>query len=100
MGTEIGVAVVGFGLGGRVFHAPFVSAVPGLRLEAIVQRKGDEAAKAYPGVRVLRSLDEALSDPAVQVVVISTPNATHFPMAKQALEAGRHRVGEMTVLFM
>ena len=92
MGTEIGVAVVGFGLGGRVFHAPFVSAVPGLRLEAIVQRKGDEAAKAYPGVRVLRSLDEALSDRAVQLVVISTPNATHFPMAKQALEAGRHVV--------
>ena len=92
MSAEIGVAVVGFGLGGRVFHAPFVSAVPGLRLEAIVQRKGDEAAKAYPGVRVLRSLDEALSDRTVQLVVISTPNATHFPMAKQALEAGKHVV--------
>ena len=46
--ADIGVAVVGFGLGGRVFHAPFVSAVPGLKLEAIVQRTGDEAAKAYP----------------------------------------------------
>ena len=44
---EIGVAVIGFGLAGRVFHAPFVSAVPGLKLEAIVQRKGEEAAKAY-----------------------------------------------------
>ena len=48
MSAEIGVAVIGFGLAGQVFHAPFVSAVPGLRLEAIVQRKGDEAAKAYP----------------------------------------------------
>jgi len=46
MSAEIGVAVIGFGLGGQVFHAPFVSAVPGLRLEAIVQRKGDEAGKA------------------------------------------------------
>ena len=49
----------GIGLGGRVFHAPFVSAVPGLKLVSIMQRKGDEAAKAYPGVRIERSLDDA-----------------------------------------
>ena len=48
MAEEIEVAVIGFGLAGRVFHAPFVSAVPGLRLRAIVQRHGEEAAKAYP----------------------------------------------------
>ena len=60
MSGEIGVAVIGFGLAGQVFHAPFVSAVPGLKLEAIVQRKGDEAAKAYPAARILRSVEEAL----------------------------------------
>lgn len=96
MSADIGVAVIGFGLGGRVFHAPFVSAVPGLRLEAIVQRKGDEAAKAYPfdqtGVRILRSVAEALSDKGVRLVVVSTPNETHFALAKQALEAGKHVV--------
>jgi scyllo-inositol 2-dehydrogenase (NADP+) len=93
MGTaDIGVAVVGFGLAGRVFHAPFVSAAPGLKLEAIVQRKGDEAAKAYPKTRILRAFDEALKDAAIQLVVIATPNETHFPLAKQALEAGKHVV--------
>lgn len=92
MSGEIGVAVVGFGLAGRVFHAPFVSAVPGLRLEAIVQRKGDEAAKAYPKTRILRSFEDALSDAAVQLVVVATPNATHYALAKQALEAGKHVV--------
>jgi scyllo-inositol 2-dehydrogenase (NADP+) len=93
MGTaDIGVAVVGFGLAGRVFHAPFVSAVPGLKLEAFVQRKGDEAAKAYPNTRILRAFDEALKDAAIQLVVIATPNETHFPLAKQALEAGKHVV--------
>ncbi len=51
--SEFKTAVIGFGLAGRVFHAPFVSAVPGLKLEAIVQRKGDEAAKAYPSARIL-----------------------------------------------
>lgn len=90
--AEIGVAVIGFGLAGRVFHAPFVSAVPGLRLEAIMQRKGDEAAKAYPEARILRSVDEVLKDGAVQLVVVATPNETHFELARLALRAGKHVV--------
>src|SRR5246127_738692 len=90
--AEIGVAVIGFGLAGQVFHAPFVSAVPGLKLEAIVQRKGDAAAKAYPSARILRSVEEALGDAAVQLVVVGTPNETHYALAKQALLAGKHVV--------
>jgi len=92
MSGEIGVAVIGFGLAGQVFHAPFVSAVPGLKLEAIVQRRGDTAAKAYPSAQILRSVDEALKDAAVQLVVVGTPNETHFELAKQALLAGKHVV--------
>src|SRR5271168_121379 len=90
--ADIGVAVIGFGLAGRVFHAPFVSAVPGLRLEATVQRKGDEAAKAYPSARILRSVDEVLKDSSVQLIVVGTPNETHYELAKQALLAGKHVV--------
>ncbi|MEI9980151.1 MAG: Gfo/Idh/MocA family oxidoreductase [Edaphobacter sp.] len=92
MSQEIGVAVIGFGLAGQVFHAPFVSAVPGLRLEAIVQRKGDQAAKAYPAARILRTVDEALRDPAIQMVVVGTPNETHYALAKMALQARKHVV--------
>lgn len=92
MSAPIETVVVGFGLAGKVFHAPFISAVPGFRLNGIVQRKGDEAAKAYPETRVLRSIEEALADTAVQLVVIATPNETHFRLAKQALEAGKHVV--------
>jgi scyllo-inositol 2-dehydrogenase (NADP+) len=92
MSRDIGVGVVGFGLGGRVFHAPFVSAVPGLKLVAIMQRSGDEAAKAYPAAKIARSLDELLGDAAIEVVVVSTPNETHFRMAMAALEAGKHVV--------
>src|ERR1700733_7893410 len=92
MSGEIGVAVIGFGLAGRVFHAPFVSAVPGLRLEAIVQRKGDEGAAAWPNARILRSVDEALGDATVQFIVVGTPNETHFELAKQALLAGKNVV--------
>ena len=90
--AEIGVGVVGFGLAAKVFHAPFVSAVPGLQLRAIVQRTGDEAARAYPAATIYRSLEQMLGDPAVELVVVATPNETHFEMAKQALAAGRHVV--------
>ncbi len=89
---EIGVGVIGFGLGGRVFHAPFVSAVTGLRLAAIMQRTGDAAAKAYPTTRIARSLDDLLADSSIELVVVSTPNETHFAMARLCLEAGKHVV--------
>lgn len=97
MADEIGVAVVGFGLAGRVFHAPFVSAVPGLRLRAIVQRHGDEAARAWPEARVLRSVEEALGDPEVQLIVVATPNETHYALAMEALRAGKHVVVDKPV---
>ena len=89
---EIGVGVIGFGLGGRVFHAPFVNAVAGLRLVSIMQRTGDAAAKAYPETRIARSVEELLADTSIELVVVTTPNATHFTLAKQALEAGKHVV--------
>jgi scyllo-inositol 2-dehydrogenase (NADP+) len=87
---EVGVGVIGYGLGGRVFHAPFVSAVPGLRLVSIMQRNGDAALKAYPAVKIERSFDATLADKSIEVVVISTPNETHFVLAKEALGAGKH----------
>ena len=89
---EVGVCVVGYGLGGRVFHAPFISAVPGLRLVSILQRSGDTAAKAYPAVKIERSFDATLADKSVDVVVVSTPNETHFALARKALAAGKHVV--------
>src|SRR5216684_4500718 len=85
----IEVGLVGFGLAGRAFHAPVIRAVPGLHLAAIVQRSGTEAAEKYPDVRIVRSLDELLSIPEIRLVVIATPNDTHYPFARQCLEAGR-----------
>ena len=85
----IEVGLVGFGLGGKSFHAPVIQAVGGLRLAAIVQRTGDEAKRVYPEAQIVRSLDELLDIETIQLVVISTPNQTHFPFAMECLEAGR-----------
>lgn len=83
--------VIGFGLAGRVFHTPFVQAVPPLQLFGIVQRTGDDAARAYPAATIFRSVEDLLHSD-VDLVVIATPNATHLPFAKAALEAGKHVV--------
>lgn len=88
----IDVGLIGFGFAGRTFHAPVIRAVAGLRLAAILQRKGNEAANAYPEVRIARSLEELLASDSVQLVVVATPNATHFDLARQCLMAGRHVV--------
>jgi predicted dehydrogenase len=88
----IDVGLIGFGLGGRCFHAPVVHAVPGLRLAVILQRTGESAAQLYPDARIVRTLDELLSIDSIRLIAISTPNQTHFPLAKRALEAGKHVV--------
>jgi scyllo-inositol 2-dehydrogenase (NADP+) len=85
----IEVGLIGFGLAGRAFHAPVIRAVPGLHLAAILQRSGAEAAEKYPDVRIVRSLDELLAIEEIRLLVIATPNDTHYPLARQCLEAGR-----------
>jgi predicted dehydrogenase len=85
----IDVGLIGFGLAGKCFHAAVIRAVPGLRLAAIVQRSGDEAARLYPEARIVRSVEELLAIETIRLVSIATPNQTHFPFAKQCLEAGR-----------
>ena len=92
MSLPIRTAVLGYGFAGRIFHSPFIAAVPGLELSAIVQRHGDSAAADYPNARILRSVEEAFDDPAIDLIVVATPNESHFELAKAALLAGKHVV--------
>jgi len=85
----IEVGLIGFGLAGRAFHAPVIRAVPGLHLAAILQRSGNEAAEKYPDVRIVRRLEELLAIEEIQLIVIATPNDTHYAIARQCLAAGR-----------
>jgi predicted dehydrogenase len=87
--STINVGLIGFGVAGRAFHAPIIQAVSGLRLAAILQRHGSSAAEAYPQSRDVRTLDELLSIDSIRLIAIATPNTSHFPLAKQCLEAGR-----------
>ena len=91
----IRTAVIGYGLAGRVFHCPFVHAVPGLELTAIVVSNPDRAAAAkaaYPDATILAKAEEAFNDPNIDLIVIGTPNDTHFALAQTALNANKHVV--------
>ena len=88
----IRVGLVGFGLAGRVFHAPLISSVEGLELAAVVERHSDQAAERYPGLRICRSLEELLNDTTISLVVLATPPGTHLELGRRVLSAGRNLV--------
>ncbi|MGH9617786.1 MAG: Gfo/Idh/MocA family oxidoreductase, partial [Acidobacteriaceae bacterium] len=92
MSRTIRAGLVGFGHGGSIFHAPFLNSIVGFELAAILQRHGDSAAQAYPGVGIARSMDELLSQPNLDLIVISTPPSTHFELGRQSIEANKHVV--------
>jgi scyllo-inositol 2-dehydrogenase (NADP+) len=89
MTNIIPVGLIGFGIAGRIFHAPVIRAVPGLHLSCIVQRTGDSAREKYPDARVVRNIDDLLADESIRLVVIATPNVSHFDLAKRCLLTGR-----------
>ncbi len=93
----IRVGLIGFGLGGRVFHAPLISSVEGMELAAVLERTTGKAAARYPGIVTHRSLDAMLADASLDLFVVSTPNGTHFDLARQILQAGRNVVVDKPV---
>lgn len=91
------VAVIGYGLSAKVFHIPFIQAVPAFKLYGIVQRSpkpDNDASKDFPGAKIFSRVEDVYADPDVHVVVVTSIPETHFPMAKAALEAGKHVIVE------
>jgi scyllo-inositol 2-dehydrogenase (NADP+) len=92
---EIGIGMVGYGLAGRLFHAPFIDAVDGVRIRAIATSHPERRAQAsneHPDAAIVGSVDALIDHPDVEVVVIVTTNRSHAPIGTQALAAGRHVV--------
>jgi len=90
----INTALCSFGMSGWVFHAPFVSVNPHFNFYAVWERTKNLAIEKYPDVKTYRSLDDMLADDFVELVIVNTPNYTHYEYAKKALEAGKHVVVE------
>jgi scyllo-inositol 2-dehydrogenase (NADP+) len=90
MDQIIKTGLLAYGMSGKVFHAPFLSAHPGFELYAITERHEKKAHADYPGIKSYDSVAELIGDSDIDLVVINTPNFTHFEYAKQALLKGKH----------
>ncbi len=93
-GTPIKVGLLGFGLGGSTFHASLIAEEPRLALTAVATSRAADVRKRFPHVALYSSPAEVIADPAVDLVIVATPDTTHGPLARLALEAGKHVVVE------
>jgi scyllo-inositol 2-dehydrogenase (NADP+) len=82
--------LMAYGMSGRIFHAPFLTTNPGFIFKAVVERHEKKAGKVYPDVISYNTTDELLNDTEIELIVVNTPNNTHFDYAVQALNAGKH----------
>lgn len=90
----IKTALLSFGMSGWVFHAPFITAHEGFLLHSVWERSKNLASQKYPGINTYRTLEEILDNTDIELVIVNTPNHTHFNYAKAALNAGKHVVVE------
>lgn len=87
---DIRVGLLGYGLAGAVFHAPFIATTPGLALTSVVtssSERADAVRARYPGTRVDSTVDALLDAGDIDLVVVATPNDSHVPLARRALSA-------------
>ena len=92
--TPINTALLSYGMSGEIFHAPLLDAHQGFKLSKIVQRNSTRASTRYPNIKVATNVDEVFNDQSVELIIVNTPNETHYSFAIRALEAGKHVVVE------
>ncbi|KUG08289.1 Gfo/Idh/MocA family oxidoreductase [Solirubrum puertoriconensis] len=97
MTNAIQTGLLAYGMSGQVFQAPFVAAHPGFALRAVVERTRKQAQQRYPNIISYNSVTELLSDPAIELVIVNTPNDSHVELTRQALQAGKHVLLEKPV---
>lgn len=90
MEKPIVTALLAYGMSGKVFHAPFLATNKGFEFYAVLERNQKKAANDYPEIISFSNITELLSDEKIELVVVNTPNNTHFDFAKLALEANKH----------
>ena len=94
MDKKYNVALSSFGMSGRVFHGPLLKVHEGFEVTKVLERTKDLSSELFPRARRVRTYEEILNDPGIDLVVVNTPDHLHYKMARQALEAGKHVVVE------
>ena len=91
---KIRTALCSFGMSGEVFHGPLLSYDAHYEIVKILERTKEKSKVKYPEASIVRSYEEILEDPSMDLVIVNTPHQLHYPMAKEALKRGKHVVVE------
>jgi len=90
----INTALCSFGMSGLLFHAPFFTVNPKFNLYGVLERTKKKAQEKYPSVKTFRTLDSMLVDDSIELVIVNTPNITHYDISKKVINSGKHLVIE------
>lgn len=91
---QIHTALASFGMSGLVFHGPLLTAHKGFRFVSVLERTKNESTKIYPGIEVVRTFEALCKDDNIELIIINTPDHTHYDLAMMAIKAGKHIVVE------
>lgn len=86
----INTGLLAYGMSGKLFHAPFFAVHPGFNLSAVTERNQKKAQVDYPEIKSYDSVDELIDDPNIELIVVNTPNFSHYEYTKKALLKGKH----------
>ncbi len=86
----IKVGLAGFGAAAKYMHAPFLKVSSDYNVTHVLERHNNDSAALFPSAKIVRSFDELVSAADIDLIVITTPNYTHFPYAEQALIKGKN----------
>ena len=89
---KLKTGIVGYGKSAKVFHIPFLSTMDEFEITAGLERHGEESKKQLGNIRVAKTIEELIKCDDTDLIVITTPNDTHFPYAAKALKAGKNVV--------
>src|SRR3546814_2124200 len=94
MSTPINVGLTSFGMSGRVFHGPLLKTNPNFKVVSVMQRTPRGAEEYFTGCRTVKKFSGLTSDPEIELVIVNTPDQTHYDYTKEALEAVKHVIVE------
>jgi scyllo-inositol 2-dehydrogenase (NADP+) len=94
MNTPIQTGLCAYGMSGKVFHAPFLHDHPDFHIKKVLQRTSSDVLERYRYVEIARSFEDLINDPEIELIVVNTPEPTHFEFTKAVLEAGKHAIVE------
>jgi predicted dehydrogenase len=94
MNNPIKTALSSFGMSGSVFHAPLIASNINFRLSHILERTKNNSKKKYLDSKIVRSFEDLITEPSIELIVVNTPDKTHYELCRKALEAGKHVIAE------